>query len=152
MADETKLRGDDPRIVAWEAFKASEGFANTRRWALHEEYVEGSLWAAFLAGTAMTAHARPAGEDEVERVARALEAHANSLLPEWATPRPWGSYRGYALAALSAMNRDGVEITEAMVKDGELAIARLGLAAVEPLQPRAVAEADLRAALNGGAR
>jgi hypothetical protein len=44
------LPKDDPRIVAWEAYRAGPHYQNTRNWALHEEHVDGSLWAAFLAG------------------------------------------------------------------------------------------------------
>lgn len=35
---------------------ATDSFANARRWALHDEHVDGSLWAAFMAGWE-TAHA-----------------------------------------------------------------------------------------------
>jgi hypothetical protein len=41
---------DDPVMVAWKAYKASEEFANTRRWATNPEHTDGSLWAAFRAG------------------------------------------------------------------------------------------------------
>jgi hypothetical protein len=38
-------------MQAWERYKASERFANTKRWANESaDYVEGSLWAAFLDG------------------------------------------------------------------------------------------------------
>jgi hypothetical protein len=35
---------------AWEAYKLTDEYANTRRWALHEQHVDGSLWAAFVVG------------------------------------------------------------------------------------------------------
>ena len=41
---------DSPLMVAWEAYKASEGYANTKAWALNPQHVDGSLWAAFQAG------------------------------------------------------------------------------------------------------
>ena len=50
MPDESPVPTDAPLMKAWETYKASEEFQNTRRWALHEEHVEGSLWAAFLEG------------------------------------------------------------------------------------------------------
>lgn len=50
MPTETPLSPNDPRLIAWNAYKAGEDFKNTRKWALHEEHVDGSLWAAFLAG------------------------------------------------------------------------------------------------------
>lgn len=46
------LPADDPRLKAWEAYKATPEYANTRRWAVHYDHTEGSLWAAFLAGWA----------------------------------------------------------------------------------------------------
>lgn len=47
---------DHPLMVAWKAYKESPDYANTKKWAMHEEHTEGSLWAAFMAGFA-------AGED-----------------------------------------------------------------------------------------
>lgn len=51
MPDMVALGGDDPRMVAWEAYKATPEYANTRKWA-RTEHAEGSLWAAFLEGWA----------------------------------------------------------------------------------------------------
>lgn len=50
MPTETPVGADDPRMLAWNAYKATPEYANTRKWALHEEHVDGSLWAAFFAG------------------------------------------------------------------------------------------------------
>lgn len=52
MPTETPFPADHPMLVAWNAYKLSEDFQNTRKWALHEEHVDGSLWAAFIAGYA----------------------------------------------------------------------------------------------------
>jgi len=41
---------DHPMLVAWTAYKATTDFANTKHWAAHAEHVDGSLWAAFVAG------------------------------------------------------------------------------------------------------
>ena len=41
---------NDPMRIAWEEYKQTEEFANTRKWAVHEEHVDGSLWTAFCAG------------------------------------------------------------------------------------------------------
>lgn len=41
---------DDPLMIAWEAYTATDKYANTKRWAIHPEHVEGSLWAAFMEG------------------------------------------------------------------------------------------------------
>jgi hypothetical protein len=43
---------DEPVMVAWNAYKETESFANTRKWAVDERHVEGSLWAAFERGFA----------------------------------------------------------------------------------------------------
>lgn len=41
---------DHPMMIAWQAYKTTDEYANTRKWALHEAHVDGSLWAAFVAG------------------------------------------------------------------------------------------------------
>lgn len=50
MPIETPVPKNDPLMVAWLAYKATEDYVNTRKWALHEEHVDGSLWAAFASG------------------------------------------------------------------------------------------------------
>lgn len=73
MPNETALSEDDPRMIAWKAYKATPEFANTEQWARHISVIEmrgaggpigvpapmqaishphvmGSLWAAFQAG------------------------------------------------------------------------------------------------------
>lgn len=50
MTAMTPCPEDHPLMIAWSAYKATEDFANTRKWALYEAHVEGSLWAAFMAG------------------------------------------------------------------------------------------------------
>lgn len=53
MSDETQpLPADHPLTIAWEAYKKTDAYANTRRWALHEQHVEGSLWACYRDGYA----------------------------------------------------------------------------------------------------
>ena len=44
------IKEDAPVMKAWNNYKSSDEFKNTRKWALHEEHVDGSLWAAFYAG------------------------------------------------------------------------------------------------------
>ena len=48
---------DSPLMKAWEAYKSTDAYQNTRRWAQHEAHVDGSLWAAFSAGFRATAEA-----------------------------------------------------------------------------------------------
>lgn len=50
MSAMTPCPKDDPLMVAWSEFQATEDFDNTRRWAAHPEHLQGSLWACFLAG------------------------------------------------------------------------------------------------------
>lgn len=51
MSDaETPVPPDTPLMKAWAAYKATEEFENSRRWAQLEAHVDGSMWAAFLAG------------------------------------------------------------------------------------------------------
>lgn len=61
---------DAPLMIAWEAYKATEDYANTKRWATKPEHTEGSLWAAFMAGFNAP---KPAGvEDAMEREINAI--------------------------------------------------------------------------------
>ena len=39
-----------PLMIAWKAYQETDDFKNTRRWAVIPEHVQGSLWAAFMAG------------------------------------------------------------------------------------------------------
>lgn len=41
---------DDPLMIAWEIYRQTQEFDNTKRWAVEGEHVEGSLWAAFERG------------------------------------------------------------------------------------------------------
>lgn len=50
MTVEAEVSHNDSRRQAWEKYKQTDEYANIRRWALHEEHVDGSLWAAFLQG------------------------------------------------------------------------------------------------------
>lgn len=62
---------DNPLMFAWKAYKASAEYANTRKWAGHDEHVDGSLWAAFEQGyRAASGHgsACPPLADVVERI------------------------------------------------------------------------------------
>ncbi len=47
---EARLPKDDPMLVAWEAYKATPEFVNTRHWAAVDAHRDGSLWAAFVQG------------------------------------------------------------------------------------------------------
>ena len=47
-----QVPADHPLMIAWKAYKESPDYANTKKWATHEEHTEGSLWAAFMAGFA----------------------------------------------------------------------------------------------------
>lgn len=55
------LRADDPRMIAWNAYRESDDFQNTKRWATQPDHTEGSLWAAFLRGWEACARAGGAG-------------------------------------------------------------------------------------------
>ena len=46
----TKIADDHPMKVAWDFYKETDDYANTRKWALQEEHVDGSLWTAFCVG------------------------------------------------------------------------------------------------------
>ena len=50
MSTEAPLPKNHPALAAWDAYKASPDFANSFNWADHEQYREGSMWAAFWQG------------------------------------------------------------------------------------------------------
>lgn len=62
MSSTMRAVGDDePVMVAWKAYKATEEYANALKWATDARHVEGSLWAAFSEGFAASPPvARPA--------------------------------------------------------------------------------------------
>lgn len=41
---------DSPVMQAWQAYKRTSDFANTRHWATQDDHVDGSLWEAFSRG------------------------------------------------------------------------------------------------------
>lgn len=51
------IRDDEPLMQAWTAYKATDDFANTKKWATDvkwigsdPEHAVGQLWGAFVAG------------------------------------------------------------------------------------------------------
>lgn len=56
-----------PMVVAWEAYKVTPEYENTKKWAGDERHVEGSLWAAFVAG--FGAHQKIVADKEAEESA-----------------------------------------------------------------------------------
>lgn len=50
---QTGMSREDPIMIAWEEYKRSEAYDNTRKWALDKNHVDGSLWAAFLVGVSV---------------------------------------------------------------------------------------------------
>ena len=58
MSVDAPVPKDSPMMLAWERYKATSEYANTRNWALHEAHVDGSLWAAFCEGFRMATDRR----------------------------------------------------------------------------------------------
>jgi hypothetical protein len=50
MSTQVALPEDDLRIKAFDSYKQTEDYANAKKWASFPEHVDGSLWAAFIAG------------------------------------------------------------------------------------------------------
>lgn len=50
MTAQSPLPKDHPLLNAWERFKQTEDYANSKKWAAHPEHLEGSLWALFMEG------------------------------------------------------------------------------------------------------
>ena len=60
MSAMTPCAKDDPLLLAFNAWKETNDYENTRRWALVEEHVSGSLWEAFTQGWNSRQLSRPA--------------------------------------------------------------------------------------------
>jgi hypothetical protein len=52
MSTQAECPKGHPLRDAWEAYRQTADYANTRNWALKEAHVDGSMWAAFSAGYA----------------------------------------------------------------------------------------------------
>ena len=50
MSTLTPCPQDDPLMIAWNSYKQSDKYANTKKWATDPNHTEGSLWAVFEAG------------------------------------------------------------------------------------------------------
>lgn len=46
----TPVDPNSPLSKMWEEWKSSDDYANSRKWAMHEDHIEGSLWNAFMRG------------------------------------------------------------------------------------------------------
>ena len=53
-------------MIAWNKYKESEDFINTKKWASHSEHVDSSLWAAFMNGYNSRQESVPQETPEVE--------------------------------------------------------------------------------------
>jgi len=70
MSTATALPKDDPRMIAWEQYKKSERYQNSKKWAAYPEHVEGSLWDAFLFGYESLARQLKAARKGLEIIER----------------------------------------------------------------------------------
>ena len=50
MTAQAPVPEDHPMMIAWKSYKLSWEYSNTRKWALQDEHVDGSLWSAFAQG------------------------------------------------------------------------------------------------------
>lgn len=46
----TGVPNDDPLMIAWEKYSTCSDYANSLKWAAHDEHRQGSMWAVFMAG------------------------------------------------------------------------------------------------------
>jgi len=46
----SQLPPNDALLVAWDKYKRTESFDNTKKWAADASHIDGSLWAAFMHG------------------------------------------------------------------------------------------------------
>ena len=50
MPTEAAVPANAPVMIAWEAYRLTEEYANAKRWAVQPEHTEGSLWRLFYDG------------------------------------------------------------------------------------------------------
>lgn len=104
-----------PVLRAWNIYKQSADYANTRKWAKHDEHVDGSLWAAFYAGyfacaVAESAQAPVAGEvanllDELdERVSYIDHMGTGSVKSGKAEEKEWFDFTARLRAAVQSLS------------------------------------------------
>lgn len=53
MSVTKQIAEDHPLKKAWDAYRQTDDFANSRKWANQPEHVDGSLWAMFMTGWMM---------------------------------------------------------------------------------------------------
>lgn len=46
----TALAEDHPLMIAWKAYKETDGYADNKSWVTQPKHVDGCLWGAFVAG------------------------------------------------------------------------------------------------------
>lgn len=101
---------DHPLMVAWTAYKDTEDYANTRRWAAHDAHVDGSLWAAFergwlAAGGRKPFEAPPAPHAEAVRVLEELRSEFRAWLDAEIDMRAELEVKATLQTALASINR-----------------------------------------------
>lgn len=81
MTSSASLPTDHPMMIAWTAYKATDEYRNTLKWAAHEQHVEGSLWAAYEQGF------RTGGSSDLSSAKRADHdgEHSDEGLWSWLT-------------------------------------------------------------------
>ncbi|KKL11623.1 hypothetical protein LCGC14_2543900, partial [marine sediment metagenome] len=77
-------------MIAWNKYKESDDFINTKKWASHSEHVDSSLWAAFMNGYNSRQESVPQEAPEVVEV---------DLRERRFAVRPWGMLPFRHLAA-----------------------------------------------------
>lgn len=88
MTCSAPVPADHPLMTAWNAYKASEGYANTLRWAKEPAHTEGSLWAAFSAGFDALSRPQPVAETveagwiEADQIIRDMVKAEDELIAE----------------------------------------------------------------------
>jgi hypothetical protein len=106
---------DSPLMKAWERYKASDEYENTRRWALHDKHVDGSLWAAFVEGW----NSRPR-EDQLEAALETVVERLDNLLHAAKLPlRPQIHFEGLVGGLTSVLGEARLALGEREREGGE---------------------------------
>jgi hypothetical protein len=79
MSAMTPADKNSPLMIAWTAYKLTDDFANTRKWAFYNngEHVDGSLWAAFMEGFNAAARSADWEQQAFDAIKRLATARAD---------------------------------------------------------------------------